>query len=76
MNPRGVGMNCPQCGTEMEKGFLSLTKPVIMDWVKGESRPETEKLGSITLLKYKLGPWYDYINALRCEKCKLVTFKY
>jgi hypothetical protein len=69
-------MNCPKCGMEMEEGFLSLNVPDVMEWTKGKSRPETEKLESISTLRYGPGPWRDYIKSYRCENCRLVTFVY
>jgi hypothetical protein len=69
-------MISPKCGKEMEEGFLSLNLPELMEWTKGKSRPETEKLESISTLRYKPGLSRDYIKSHRCENCRLVTFVY
>lgn len=69
-------MNCPKCGGEMEEGFLSLTLPVLMEWVEGRSRPETERVGANSTLRYEPGIWRDYVKSFRCFSCRLITFGY
>ena len=67
-------MNCPKCEKEMEEGFL-WTVP-LMEWMKGKSRPETERLENIINLGHEPGRPHNYIKSFRCENRRLVTFEY
>lgn len=69
-------MKCPQCGKEMEKGFISSRDSVLLEWVKGEESPRTEGFGSIETLIYKPYFWWGYLEAYRCPDCELLLLSY
>jgi hypothetical protein len=59
---------CPECGGEMEKGFLVTNRPLRWD-----TRPHMHiARGEL------LTPVLDMVNleAYRCTKCRLVVFRY
>jgi hypothetical protein len=66
-------MKCPNCGKQMETGFLGmemfLNGP---KWFQEKSKLGTG--GEKLKLKDKLG--MVYADAHRCKECKLMTIKY
>ncbi|MGM9661947.1 MAG: PF20097 family protein [Oscillospiraceae bacterium] len=65
-------MNCPKCGKEMRKGFLSAKKPIHF----------TENPGKMTIFKGKGDVTvsgildYDDPEAWLCEDCRRVIVAY
>jgi hypothetical protein len=71
-------LKCPDCGDEMEEGFVSISRPVVIEWVKGVDGPMEGRMGDRKLLmyefEYRMKPIYR--KAYLCRMCELVLFCY
>lgn len=60
---------CPLCGLELERGFLTTR---LLSW--SDKKHKVSAWGGEIIAKEGLS--LANIDAYRCEKCKLVIFKY
>jgi len=60
---------CPECGSDMEKGYVITTSSLWWDAVVHAWGHGGERLTSFSMLGQN-------VEAYRCPKCKIVFFKY
>jgi hypothetical protein len=73
-------MNCPICGTVMERGWLALYDPIIFTRMYWQStKPGYIRLrppaGAVKVIQPRVGGGGSP-EAYICKQCKLSTFRY
>lgn len=69
-----IGIKCPVCGMEMEKGFLQVQG--VMSWVKQKhSLTLMPEKGEVFIFKRKAPTFMD-LNAFICKSCKNILVDY
>lgn len=70
---RDAGDRCPECGKEMEEGFVTATQSI--RWAVGEKQGGFFGVAAETLRK---GSFFAHPRcpASRCTACRIVQFKY
>ena len=79
MSARPNVTHCPECGGELESGFVMDGGAINISWQAGEEeKPKvwSQKRQYKLCRKRDVWKWFPHFHGLRCPQCKLILFRY